>query len=144
MEAFDKAAKDSRVMSGGPAAAKNMIPGVTSAYNKELEAKMGPTFADVEGTVRQAAMDNMAHNTHPQAFDNDNTILRKREALKAYLASKESAPTARGYGIDLSKFSSTSSDPRMRFTPQQQQWYNWSVQHPEDPKSKAFMKKVGL
>jgi hypothetical protein len=105
MEAFDKAAKDSRVMSGG--SPKNLIPGVESAYNKELEAKMGPTFSDIEGTVRQAAMDNMAKNTHPQAFDSDETIKRKRIALQAYLKSKESAPTARAYGIDLGKFDST-------------------------------------
>lgn len=108
MQAFDNAAKDTRVMSGGQF--KNMIPGVGSAYNKELEALMGPTFADVEHTVRQAAMDNMANNTHPQALDSDETIARKRSALEGYLKSKESAPTATGFGIPLRNFRSTSID----------------------------------
>lgn len=105
MQAFENAAKDVRVASGG--SPKNYIPGIESAYNKQLEGLMGPTFSDIEGTVRQAAMDNMAKNTHPQIFDSDQTIKTKRATLLGYLTSKEAAPTARAYGIDLRKFDST-------------------------------------
>ncbi len=142
LQAFDNAAKDTRIMSGG--SAKNYIPGVESAYNKELEARMGPTFADIEGTVRQAAMDNMAKNTHPQAFDSDETIKAKRAALNAYLVSKEAAPTARGYGIDLSKFKSTSSNPLARMNDQQREYYNWAKANPTNPKSQMVLKQLGV
>ncbi len=68
---------------------------------------MGPTFQDIEGTVRQAAMDNMNQNTTPQFGDNEATIAKKRDALVGYITSKSSAPTAKGFGIDLSKFPTT-------------------------------------
>jgi hypothetical protein len=100
MEAFDNAAKNYH--------AADLIPGIDNADQKSLHALMGPTFKDVEGTVRQAAMDNMAKNTTPQVGDDENTIKTKRNALEGYLSSKMSAPTAMGYGIDLSKFASTS------------------------------------
>lgn len=109
LEAFDQAAKDVRVMSGGKF--RNLLPGVQSAYNMKLEALMGPTFKDVEGTVRQAAMDNMSKNTHPEGFDSDEKIAQKREALVGYLKSKSQANSvAKGHGIDLSKFRSTAHD----------------------------------
>ncbi len=142
LDAFDKAAKDVRITAGGKL--KNYVPGIESAFNKELEARMGPTFADIEGTVRQAAMDNMAKNTHPQAFDSDETIAAKRAALKSYLQSKESAPTAKGFGIDLSKFKSTSSNPIVNLTPEQTQYYNWAISNPKDPKAQMVLKKLGV
>ncbi len=108
MEAFDKAATDQRILSGGKL--KSGF-GVESAYNKKMEALMGPTFQDVEGTVRQAAMDNMAKNTHPAWGDNDETIKAKRDALEGYLKSKSaSSSVAKGHNIDLTKFRSTSHD----------------------------------
>lgn len=105
MEAFNSAATDVRPMSGGKV--RYAIPGVTSPYVKALEAEMGPTFGKLEGTVRQAAMDNMHNNITPQFGDSEETIKIKRNALENYLKSAASAPTAKGFGIDLSKHSST-------------------------------------
>ncbi len=105
LAAFDRAAQNRHMA--------DFIPGVDNADQKAMHALMGPTFQDVEGTVRQAAMDNMAHNTTPQALDNDNTIKTKRASLVGYLTSKSAAPTAKGFGIDLSKYPSTSLDPRV-------------------------------
>lgn len=85
----------------------DFVPGMANADQKSLHALMGPTFKDVEGTVRQAAMDNMNENTTPQFGDSKATIEKKRSALIGYLKSKSSAPTALGYGIDLKKFPST-------------------------------------
>lgn len=99
LNAFDKA--------GSTINATDFVPGMENRYQKALHALMGPTFKDVEGTVRQAAMDNMAHNTTPQFGDNKETLKTKREALQGYLASKSSAATAKGFGIDLNNFNST-------------------------------------
>lgn len=108
LEAFDNAAKNIHAV--------DFVPGMDNADQKALEALMGPTFKDVEGTVRQAAMDNMHKNTNPQFGDNDNTTKTKRAALEGYLRSKESAPTAKGFGVDLSKFKSTRFNPQEGLT----------------------------
>lgn len=100
LESFDKAAANLH--------AADLVPGASNADQKSLHALMGPTFKDVEGTVRQAAMDNMNNNTTPQFGDNANTIATKRAALVGYLQSKASAPTAKAFGIDLTKYPTTS------------------------------------
>ncbi len=110
MQAFDNAAKEVRPLTGGTGTSLTAFnPSIKSANQKALIARMGPTFKDVEGTVRQAAMDNMEHNTTPQFGDSDNTIATKRASLIQYLRSKEAAPTAKGFGIDLSRFPSTAT-----------------------------------
>lgn len=105
LAAFDRAAKEVH--------AADFVPGMHNADQKALHALMGPTFQDVEGTVRQAAMDNMNENTTPQFLDNANSIARKRAALVGYLTSKSAAPTAKGFGIDLSQYQTTHVDPKI-------------------------------
>lgn len=74
-----------------------------------LHQAMQPTFADLEGTVRQAAMDNTFKNITPAPGDSEHTIQQKRQAVTEYLQSKASAPIAKGAGIDLQRFASTRS-----------------------------------
>jgi hypothetical protein len=52
-------------------------------------------------------MDNTFKNVTPMPGDSEHKIQQKREALMGYLQSKASAPTAKGNGLDLSKFEST-------------------------------------
>jgi hypothetical protein len=99
LEAFDKAANNLHAV--------DFVPGMDNADQKALHALMGPTFKDVEGTVRQAAMDNMNKNTTPQFGDDANTVKTKRAALEGYLKSKSAAPVLKGFGIDLEKHKST-------------------------------------
>ena len=104
LDEFDKAANTVNAV--------DFIPGMQNAHQKALHALMGPTFKDVEGTVRQAAMDNMNANTTPQFGDSSKTTATKRAALVGYLTSKSSAATAKGFGIDLSKFPTTNFVPQ--------------------------------
>jgi hypothetical protein len=99
LKAFDDAANNIHGV--------DFVPGMANKDQKALHALMGPTFKDVEGTVRQAAMDNMNNNTTPQYGDSQKTIDTKRAALVGYLKSKSSSPTNKGYGIDLGNFKST-------------------------------------
>lgn len=103
LEAFDNAASKLHAV--------DFVPGMANVDQKALHALMGPTFKDVEGTVRQAAMDNMNNNTTPQFGDDANTIATKRAALVGYLTSKSSAPVAKGNRIDLTKYPSTQFVP---------------------------------
>jgi hypothetical protein len=100
LKAFDDAANNMHAV--------DLVPGTLNKDQKALHTLLGPTFKDVEGTVRQAAMDNLFSNITPQTADGGDTKATKRAALVNYLQSKSSAPTAKAYGIDLKKFPSTS------------------------------------
>lgn len=102
-KSFEDAAKENTVMKTGAGLLRT--PGSVYALHQAMQ----PTFKDLEGTVRQAAMENTFKNITPAPGDSQHTIEQKREALMGYLQSKSSAPTAKGYGIDLSKFKSTNT-----------------------------------
>lgn len=108
LDAFDQASKEVRPLTSGiHTSGTAFVPGMDSPGQKALHAQLGPTFKDVEGTVRQAAMDNMFKNTTPQFGDGDSTIASKRASLINYMTAKSSAPTASGSGINLSQYPST-------------------------------------
>ncbi len=99
MSAFKNAAKSVNAV--------DFVPGMQNADQKQLHALLGPTFKDVEGTVRQAAMDNLYNNATPQFGDSPETTKKKEAALVGYINSKGSSPFTKGFGIDLNKFNST-------------------------------------
>jgi hypothetical protein len=103
MNAFDQATEENTVLKTGA----GLVRTPASVY--ALHQALQPTFKDLEGTVRQAAMDNTFKNVTPAPGDSQHTIDTKRAALAEYLKSKASAPTAKGYGIDLDKFQSTTT-----------------------------------
>ncbi len=117
LQAFDRAAIDSRPMTGGtetaPAAFIPNIPGIEHAQTPGQKAFMGlvnTTIKETEGTARQAAFDSVKKNYMPQTGDTDAMISSKRAAFINYLKSHASAPTNMKAGIDLSKYPSTSVD----------------------------------
>ena len=101
MRAFDQAAKDNTAFRTGAGLLRT--PGSVMA----LHQLMLPNFKQVDGTVRQAAMDESFHNITPQPGDTDAKIALKRQALIDWMHSETAAPTAKGNFIDLSKFRST-------------------------------------
>jgi hypothetical protein len=111
MNAFDQAARDNTVLKTGG----GLLRTPASVYS--LHQAMQPTFKDLEGTVRQAAMDNTFKNITPMPGDLDSTIQTKRQALSDYLRSKESAPVAKGNHLDLSRFQSTAASQGGRYAP---------------------------
>lgn len=134
LDAFDKAAA---------ARKSGMI--YDSGYNGALHEALGPTFSDIEGTVRQAAMDNTFKNVTPAGLDSDARVKVRRDALIAYLKGKSSAPVAKGNGIDLSKFASTTWNPTEPKGEKPDSRNNseaavaWANAHPEDPRSKTIL-----
>jgi hypothetical protein len=103
LDAFDKADKEQSLFS------KNVIPGVNSPYIGKIKAAVLPQFQNIDGTVRQAAMDAFLPTITPQVGDSAHTIAVKRETLKAWLIAHSAAPTAKGFDIDLDKFGSTTT-----------------------------------
>lgn len=91
LDAFDTAANQIKAM-----------PGNRSGV-KAFHAALGPTFADIEGTVRQAAMDNAFENMTPQFGDSDTTKQSKRQSVLNYIAAKSAAPRANSFGIPVPK-----------------------------------------
>lgn len=104
LKGFEDAANENTVMRTGAGFVRT--PGSVYALHQAMQ----PTFADLEGTVRQAAMDNTFKNITPAPGDSEHTIQQKREALVNYLQSKAAAPIAKGNGLDLSRFGSTAAN----------------------------------
>lgn len=103
LEAFDTAATENTIARTGAGLLRT--PGSVYALHQAMQ----PTFKDLEGTVRQAAMDNTFKNITPMPGDTQHKIDQKREALEQYLQSKAAAPTAKGFGIDLDRFGTTTT-----------------------------------
>ena len=111
MKSFDEAVKDNTVLRTGAGLLRT--PGSVYALHQSMQ----PTFKDLEGTVRQAAMDNTFKNITPAPGDMQSTIETKRQALADYLKSKESAPVAKGNHIDLARFESTAASHGGKYPP---------------------------
>lgn len=110
MDAFDQAAQEVRPLTGGMhTSGTAFVPGIKSPGQQALQARLGPTFQDVEGTVRQAAMDNLDHNVTPKFGDDDSTIATKRQSLVDYMKSKSAAAASKSFGIDLTKYPNTNT-----------------------------------
>lgn len=137
-KAFEEAARENTAMKTGAGLLRT--PGSVYALHQAMQ----PTFADLEGTVRQAAMDNTFKNITPAPGDSEHKIEQKRQALHEYLKSKASAPTAAGFGIHLDQFPSTSTDQALRLSPQQQSFVQWARQNPSNPKAQMVLKKLGV
>lgn len=122
LEAFDRAAKDARPMTGkfsdtSPAALVPSVPYLMdkpeTAGQKAFMGLVNTTIKETEGTARQAAFDSVKKNFMPQTGDSDATVASKKAAFVQYLQSHTAAPTNMSKGIDLSKFPSTSIDPKL-------------------------------
>ena len=135
MDAFDAAAKDNTVMKTGAGLLR------TPASVLALHQHMQPTFQDLEGTVRQAAMDNTFKNITPMPGDTSETVATKRQALEQYLQAKAAAPRAKSFNIDLDKFRSSTSSPLGRLDQNQMNIYNWAKSNPQDPRSVQALKR---
>lgn len=138
LKSFDDATKENTILKTGAGFLRT--PGSVYALHQAMQ----PTFKDLEGTVRQAAMDNTFKNITPAPGDSQHTIDTKKQALMDYLKSKTSAPTAKAYGIDLDRFGSTSTNPVVGLPPQQQQYVQWARQNPNDPRAAIVLKKLGV
>jgi hypothetical protein len=117
LEAFDKAAKEVRPLTGGTSTSPTAfvpshIPfvGDTQSYSPAQKAWMGmvnTTIKETEGTARQAAFDSVRKNFMPQFGDSDATVASKRESFIDYLKSHAASPVAKSGKIDLDKYTST-------------------------------------
>lgn len=120
----------------------------TAAYSPAeataLEAELGTTVGDQEGTVRETAMHNVKNAYLPRANDTDTRLATRRQELANYMTLKSNAPRAQSFGIDLDKFASTSRDPMASLTPQQQSFAKWAKANPNDPKAALVLKKLGI
>lgn len=104
MKAFDEAAASNTALKrlGG---ARGEAPAI-----RALTQALMTTVQDQEGTVREAAMNQVRNNLVPSMTDLPSTKARQREALQHYLTDKSSAPRAKSYGINLDHFASTAPE----------------------------------
>lgn len=116
--------------------------------SQTFQALLGTTLQDLEGTVRQAAMDNLKSAYSQSNLDNAEDILKRRKELEHYLDSKSSAPVAKGFGIDLGQYKSTAISPAA--APESitkgpnAAAYRWAKANPHRPEAKKVFEKLGV
>lgn len=98
---FDQAAKDNTVLKTG-AGQLRTPPSVLA-----LRVEAMPVLKDASGRVNEMEQHTLM-NAEPKPGDFDSTIATKRKAYEALLDKKMAGATAKGYGLDLGKFESTS------------------------------------
>jgi len=82
---------------------------LTSPNKKSLDALNDPLIRDNEGRINEFEKKDL-ENLLPQAGDTAATIAIKRKHYEEFINNKALAPTAKGFGIDLQKYQSTSTD----------------------------------
>ncbi len=120
LEAFDKAAQDTRPMTGGidGTSGSAFVPHIPfvgdfeTPGQKAFSGMANTTVKEVEGTARQAAFDSIKDNFRPQFGDSDANIARKRAGWINYLQSHTASPVNDSFGNHLSQYSSTTIDPK--------------------------------
>jgi len=138
LEDFDKAAKANTGLNRLSAAVKH------PRENNALKQLLATTVTELTGSGRQAEFENIEKNLIPNQYDTAKDIETKKQALKAYLEAKTSAPQLKAYGIDLSKFNSTKS-PTSNLSPQHQKFLDFAKTLPtSDPRRIAILKKLGM
>jgi len=101
---FDTMDKENTI--AGRASRLGFTPPSVSAY----EANILPLVRDKEGRVNEFEL-NTLRALEPKPGDKPSTVKEKKIALQKFIEDKKVAPTAKGFGIDLDKFESTSSAP---------------------------------
>jgi len=117
--------------------------GEGAVSQSRMSVLLMPILRDQEGKVSEFESGQIA-KLLPTTGDRDVTIAAKRRGMEEFLLNKRSAPVAKSYNIDLSKFSSTSTDQSLRMSPQEQSYLDWAKKNPQDPRSSAIIKKLGV
>lgn len=86
----------------------------------------------------------MLDSLFPKAGDSEATIAQKKDQIDKLVSEKMHFPVLSAYGLDPSKFASTSGSPEAALSPQQQSFVKWARQNPNDPKAALVLKKLGL
>ena len=136
MQNFDKATQENTI-AGRIGRAGFAPPSILT-----MRALALPMIHDAEGRVNEFEQKTL-NDLEPKPGDKESTIAAKKQALRAFLDQKASAPTAKSYGIDLNKFKSTGS-PELRLPPQQQAMVQWARANPNNPNAQLVLKKLGV
>lgn len=137
MKTFDEANKHNTI------AQRAAHAGAEPGSVLKLKALFLPMIHDAEGRVNEYEAKTL-YDLIPAPGDLPAKVEAKKQALKAFIHQKMAAPTAKGFGIDLDKFRSTSANPEMKLNPQQQSFAKWAKANPEDPRAKIVLKKLGI
>jgi hypothetical protein len=132
MQAFDTANKEN-TLTGRVGRLGFKPPSI-----KALDAHIMPLIHSEVGRVTEQEQEALQH-LYPSPGDKPETVAMKRKAFQEFINSKKLAPTANAYGIDIKNFQSTGAR-----SPEQQKWLAWANQNPQDPRSIALKKKLGV
>lgn len=137
MRHFDEAVKENSL--GG----RVMHAGFTPPSILAMRSQMLPIIHTAEGRVNEFEQKTTS-DLEPKPGDTTATVAAKRQAMQQFLDQKAAAPNAKAFGIDLSRFKSTTTDEAARLSPQQQSFVAWARANPGNPKAQMVLKKLGV
>lgn len=137
MRQFDKAAKENTVLRTGAGMLR------TPASILSMNALLLPIIHDAEGRVNEFEQKTTS-DLMPHPGDTDSKIAEKRKAMQAFIFQKMQAPTAKSYGLDLSRFASTGVNPELRLDPKAQKYVAWAKKNPKSDLAQAILAKAGV
>lgn len=111
---FDQASKENTVMRTGAGLAR------TPASVMELNALSLPLIHDAEGRVNEYEAKTLK-DLMPAPGDTSAKINQKRQGFIDFINQKKAAPTAKGYGIDLTQYKTTGGHPSNEVQPVERQ-----------------------
>jgi hypothetical protein len=138
--------RDSIIQLYDQAAKENTIAGRASRFGyqtpamKALKNKIIPLTHDEVGRPNPEAVQAF-EDVFPSPGERESTGLDNRQNFINHLNSFVQAPTARSYGINTENFKSTTTNPVIKLSAQEQQYYNFAKAHPSNPVSQDFFAK---
>ena len=97
LQAFDQADQENSILG------RIGRLGFTPPSIKAMNMYALPLIHDLEGRVNEYEQKTVQDNM-PSPGDKPDTVARKRQAMEQFFDQKSAAPTAKGFGIDLSKY----------------------------------------
>lgn len=103
---YDKAASETRPMTGGLSGVLNTIPGYHPPAVRGLIAGVDPLIHDNEGRINEAEQNDL-RGILPKFGDSDATVASNRQQFQEFINHKKAGSVAKGYGIDTSRYNVT-------------------------------------
>lgn len=135
LDLYDQAANQNTVLRTGAGYIR------TPASILSLQALGDPLIHDQDGRVNEFEKKDY-NNLLPQPGDTDAKIAEKRKGFIQFMNNKAEAPTAKGFGIDLNRFSNTNTNT-FQAQPKSAQFTAWAKANPGDPRAQSWLRQNG-
>ena len=136
MDAFNKVDKLNTLANRtfNPLQSKRQIDAIVKPLTAGLSKETAGRFTEQDAGMLEALW--------PTPGDSEETVTEKRDRINRLISEKMNFPELTGNGIDPTKFSSTSGEPKI--APEHQKFADFAKKNPNHPMAIAAKKKLGI